>query len=271
MGHLGNTIVKELLANGETVRALALSTDKTLSLDANENLSIFKGDVCDKSSLEPLFCNAANDKLVCIHSAGIVSIASHTSARLREVNVRGTQNIIDLCTRYCVSKLVYVSSVHAITEKPNDEMIFETTSFNPDEVTGGYAKTKAEATRRVLLAAANGLNAVVVHPSGIIGPGDYGQAHLTQLIMDYLDGRLTACVKGAYDFVDVRDVAQGCIAAANVGKSGDCYILSGHRCSVKDLLDILSTVSGRKPIKTMLPLWFANFTAPLAEKYYNLR
>ena len=111
---------------------------------------------------------------------------------------------------------------------------------------------------------------MVVHPSGILGPGDYGHGHLTQLVTDYLNGRLTACVKGGYDFVDVRDVAAGILAAADKGRKGECYILSNRFYSVRELLDTLHDVTGRKKIKTVLPLWFAKGTAPLAETYYKI-
>ena len=71
-------------------------------------------------------------------------------------------------------------------------------------MTGGYAKTKAEATRAVLKAAEEGLDVVVVHPSGILGPYDRSGNHLVQMVSEYLRGTLPACVKGGYDFVDVR-------------------------------------------------------------------
>lgn len=115
-----------------------------------------------------------------------------------------------------------------------------------------------------------GLDAMVVHPSGLIGPGVYGRGHLTQLVMDFLDGRLTAGVAGGYDFADVRDVAEGILEAAQKGRCGQCYILSGSYHSIPDLLERLHKISGRRRVKTVLPLWFARLTAPLEERYYKL-
>ena len=112
---------------------------------------------------------------------------------------------------------------------------------------------------------------MVVHPSGIIGPYDYGKGHMTQMIMSYLGGSLTACVKGGYDFVDVRDVAQGILAAAEKGRSGECYILSNAYINVKDLLRQLAGITGGKRIRTVLPQWFIKPLAPVAELYYKLR
>ena len=110
----------------------------------------------------------------------------------------------------------------------------------------------------------------MVHPSGIIGPGDWGHAHLTQLVADYLDGRLRACVQGGYDFVDVRDVAAGTLSCAKLGKPGECYILSGHYADIAELLEVLHLVSGQKRVRAVLPIGFAKLTAPLAEVYYRL-
>ena len=107
--------------------------------------------------------------------------------------------------------------------------------------------------------------------TGIIGPNDYGHGHLTQMVISYLNGSLTACVEGGYDFVDVRDVADGVIAATKKGKKGECYILSNRYIPVRELLNTLSRVTGGKSIKTVLPLWFAKMTAPLAELYYKIR
>ena len=89
-------------------------------------------------------------------------------------------------------------------------------------------------------------------------------------MLDYLDGRLTAGVRGGYDFVDVRDVANGIISALDSEKCGGCYILSGGYHSVRELLDGLHRASGRKPIRTYLPIWFATMTAPLAEAWYKM-
>jgi len=163
-----------------------------------------------------------------------------------------------------------VSSVHAIPELTKGRTICEIDRFDPDKVKGFYAKTKAAATDIVLRAAKDGLDAVVVHPSGIMGPNDFALGYSTQLVLEYLSGGLVAGIKGGYDFVDVRDVAAGIISAAKRGRRGECYILSNTFISVRRMLDTLSDVSGMKKIKTMLPLWFIRPLAPLAELYYKI-
>lgn len=266
-GHLGSAVVIRLLEMGKSVRALVLKGEKNIPAG---DIEICYGDVCDRESLYRFFDNKENRELFVIHCAGIVSIASGYYQKIYDVNVTGTKNMVDLCLEYKVKKLVYTSSVHAIPEKPKGETIKEVYEFNPDEVVGLYAKTKSEATAYVLAAVKKGLCACVVHPSGIIGPFDNGRSHSTTLITDFYKSRLVAGIKGGYDFVDVRDVANGVISTCEKGNAGECYILSNEYYTVKDILYMLHEVTGKKEIKTFLPLWFVKFTAQIAEFYYKI-
>lgn len=264
-GFLGNTILRQLDHAGEPTRGLVFPGAASKALDGLKHMEWFEGDVCERESLRPFFEGAPEP--VVIHTAGVISIITKTGDRMRQVNVGGTKNIVALCREYG-ARLLYVSSVHAIPERADGGAITETRDFDPAAVVGDYAKTKAEATKLVL--EAEGLDARVVHPSGILGPGDYSRTHLTQMVRDYLSGRLWAGVKGGYDFVDVRDVAEGCLLAATKGRPGECYILSGGYYTIKEVLDVLSQVSGKRPIKAYLPLGLARATAPLAEGYYKM-
>ena len=187
-GHLGNTVARELLAAGETVRGFALPNEDVTMLygDAvSDAVSIVRGDVRDKPSLEPLFYGLkAEDEVFFIHCAGIVSVATKYDQRVVDVNVRGTENVVSLCKEHNVKKLVYISSVHALPELPHGNIIHEVEGFQPESVIGLYAKTKAAATQIVLDAARSGLDATIIHPSGIIGPNDYGHGHLTQMVIN---------------------------------------------------------------------------------------
>ena len=268
-GQLGNTVVQALLREGKRVRALVLACDANAPQLAGAE--VFVGDVCDKHTLQGFFSLPEGDEAIVIHSAGIVSIDTRFHRSLYKVNVWGTRNIVELCVAHKVKKLVHVSSVHAIAESPDHSPIAETDKFDPRKVIGFYAKTKAIATGIVLRAAKRGLNASVVHPSGIIGPNDYGHGYMTQLFIEYCRGTLLAGVNGGYDFVDVRDVAQGVLSCCERGQKGECYILSNRYCSVKELLSYMQLASGKQKIRCMLPAWFAKGTAPLAEAYYALR
>jgi len=265
-GHLGGAVAEKLYKQGKTVYALCLPDEKNPPKD----VKIFSGDVRDAESLAMLFESCGKTPVIVIHCAGIVSIASKFNRNVYDVNVTGTKNIISLCEKYKVKKLVYVSSVHAIPERPKGEKIIEAENFSPGDVTGLYAKTKAEATQCVLDYAKRGFDASVVHPSGITGPGDYGRGHITQLVIDYCSGGLACGINGGYDFVDVRDVADGVISCCSKGRSGECYILSGHYLKIYELLNLLHEITGKRKIKNILPLWFVKLTAPLSELYYKI-
>ncbi len=167
--HLGSVIVRMLLHRGEQVRGLILPTEHGKD---GENIRYRKGDVRKKESLRPLFENAEDAQLYVIHTAGIIDISENVSPQMYAVNVEGTKNILELCREYGVKRLLYVSSVHAIPEKTDLEVLGEVRHFSPELVVGGYAKTKAEATQAVLDEVQRGLDAVIVHPSGILGPYD---------------------------------------------------------------------------------------------------
>lgn len=265
-GHLGNTILRTIDKTKNQVRGLILPGEIPILAGVN----YYYGDVTQPQTLRPLFENTSDSEVYVIHTAGIISIENNVSEKLRQVNVGGTKNIVDLCKEYRVKRLVYVSSVHAIPEGEKTDTLREISHFSPDEVIGGYAKTKAEATQIVLDAEKEGLDAVVVHPSGILGPYDNSGNHLVQLIKDYIKGKLPACVKGGYDFVDVRDVAAGCLLAAEKGKKGECYILSNKHYEIKDILAIAKTLGGGKKIP-VLPVWMAKMAEPFLRKAAQLK
>ena len=221
-GHLGNTIIRMLKERKVAVRGLILPSE---TVTPGENVTYFQGDVRDGASMEPLFAGCEEQETIVIHTAGIVDISGSVSPALYNVNVNGTRNIVELCLRHKVKRLVYVSSVHAIPEKDQDHVLSEVREFSAEAVHGGYAKTKAEATQAVLDATKRGLDAVVVHPSGIIGPYDDVGNHLVQMVSDYISGKLPACVRGGYDFVDVRDVAAVPDGGGPRGKRGVLYPL----------------------------------------------
>lgn len=266
-GHLGNTVVRQLLERGEQVRVLVLPGEANIP---EGRIEVIHGDVCDLESLSAFFANPLRYRLIVIHCAGIVTIASRFVQRVHEVNVIGTKNITDLCSLNQVSKLVYVSSVHAIPELAKGKIMSEIKDFSPDEVIGHYAKTKSEATNYVIGAAAAGLDANIVFPAGISGPYDYGRGHLTTLIIDYYKGKLVVGTGGGYDFVDVRDVANGIIACCEKGRPGEGYILSNRYYTVKEIMGMLCEITGKRRIKVFLPLRLVKLIAAPAELYYKL-
>lgn len=268
-GFLGRAVLQLLLAHSCRILALVMDKDP-LAYTIPENVTVFCGDLTDKDTLRSFFA-AGGDNFCVLHCAGLISIASKPDEAIYRVNVQGTQNIIDLCCEFGAEKLVYVSSVHAIPEKPAPETITEPDRFAPDEILGDYGKSKSMATALVLEAAQSGLNASVVLPSGILGPGDLARGNMTRMLLAFCRGRLPLGVKGGYDFVDVRDVAVGVLACAERGKAGECYILSGHYTTIQDMFSLTASQLGRKAPKFCVSATLASCAAPVFEKIAQLR
>ncbi len=263
-GHIGNVLVKNLYEHGYEVTAVVLPKDDWKMIEPYAE--IVEGNILDPAFLEKMFLGAE----IVFHLAGIVEIGSGKKKTIFKVNVQGTKNVVNACHKTGIRRLVYTSSVHAFPELPKDQVMTEIDHFDPDLVKGIYGKSKAMATQAVLDHKYCNLEVVVVHPSGVIGPADYKLSNVSQIFIDFLLGRLTAYLRGGYNFVDVRDVAEGIRLAAEKGRKGECYILSGSEISVKELLDEISRLSGRKPVKTKIAFWFILAMSYFAEAYYKV-
>lgn len=263
-GFLGRVVAEELVRRKAQVHALVLHDDPYTDLLPKEVRTVI-GDVCDKSSLSDFFADADSRTCV-IHCAGIVSVASRPGPRLYQVNVGGTWKVLRQCMEHDVGKMVYVSSVHAIPEKPKGCIISEDCEFSPGLVDGDYAKSKAAATELVFDAAERGLNASIVFPSGIIGPGDLQGGSFTSMAKSFLSGKLPFAVRGGYDFVDVRDVARGVLACSESGEPGKGYILSGCYVTIRRMLQLVGKAAKLRYRSICLPLGLARLAAPYYER-----
>jgi len=179
--------------------------------------------------------------------------------------------VVEACLRSDVDLLIYTSSVHALMEPPHVTRIDENCHYQPEYSRGGYDRTKALASLEVLEGVKKGLDGVIVCPSGIIGPCDYNVSQMGQLILNYMKGDLKAYIDGAYDFVDVRDVANGLILACKRGKAGESYILSGEKITVLELMDVLEEITRVKRPWLKFPHWMAVAAGKLAPLYYRNR
>lgn len=264
-GHIGNVLVRELITRGQIVRGFVLKNDDCNSL-ADLDIEIVRGDVTDLTSLESAFAGAD----VVFHLAGIVTIMPSMKKILDQVNVGGVRNVAIACRASGVRRLIYTSSIHAIAEPSHGTIIDESQPFDPDHVLGDYAQSKARATLLLLDEVKKGnLDAVICCPTGVIGPWDYGISNIGQLILDFASGHLKSYVRGAYDFVDVRDVAHGLILAAEKGKSGRYYIFSGAQVQVPELMKELERNIGYPAPTYEIPSSIARAAGVLASIYYR--
>ena len=266
-GFLGSTICRQLIERGDKVRAFVLPNDKAMKHIPKE-VEIFEGDLCDINSLEKFFTVPNGMKTIVLHIASVVTVDPTYNQKVIDINVNGTKNIIDLCLSHkeC-QKLVYCSSTGAIPELPKGKIIKEVNKFDETKVLGCYSQSKALATQAVLDAVKNkGLNACVVHPSGILGPEDFAVGETTSVVIQIINGEMPMGIAGSFNLCDVRDLAKGTILASEKGKAGECYILANEEVSFKEFSRMLEKESKCKKMKMFLPLGVANFIASVMEK-----
>ena len=265
-GFLGGTICRQLIESGEKVRTLVLPNDRAIKYVPQE-AEICTGDLCDNVSLERFFDVPSDTDFIVIHCASVVTVNPEYNRKVVEVNYGGTVNIIKQCRKRAnFKKLVYVSSTGCIPELPKGQAIKEVDSFSPDVLPDCYSQSKALATQAVLDAAKEGVNACVVHPTGIMGPEDFAVGHTTKVLAQIINGEMSAAINGTFNLADVRDLAFGTIAAAEKGRKGECYILGNDVVSFKDFVRLVSQESGCKKVRFFIPGKIAFWMARLMEK-----
>ena len=264
-GHIGNVLVRHLLAQGQKVRAMLMPGEDPNPLQGLD-IERVEADVLDFQSLSQAFHNID----VAYHLAGIITIMPGVNPQVQAVNVIGTRNVIAAARTSRVRRLVYTSSIHALSRIPHGTTIDESVPFDPQHAISVYDHSKAQASLEVLDAVREGLDAVIACPTGVIGPYDYRGSELGQLILDCVLHKPMFYVDGAYDFVDVRDVAQGLALVSENGQTGESYILSGERLSVVGMIKTVQQVIGRQLVTLKIPLQLARFCARFTPLYYRL-
>ncbi|MFH1017678.1 MAG: NAD-dependent epimerase/dehydratase family protein [Pseudomonadota bacterium] len=255
-GHLGANLVRVLLARGRKVRVLIhRDTRGVRGLDVEQ----VRGDVLDPGSLWAVVEGAA----VVYHCAGKVSVTGFERISSLEVNSTGPGNIAQVCLKAGVRRLIHISSVHALSDLPLDRPITEENGFcREDGRPLPYSLSKTAGERAILDSVRDGLDAVILNPSAIIGPHDYALSLVGETIRDLAVGRLPAVIPGVYDFVDVRDVVATALASEIQGRCGERYLIGGHRLTVRELAVLVEEITGTRAPRLTCPMWLARAVAP---------
>ena len=264
-GHIGNVLVRTLLEKGSKVRALVLPGEDLSPLHGLD-VQVVEGDVLCQDSLAPAF----EDIDVVFHLAGMISILPGRDDLVERVNVLGTQNALRAALGAGVHRFVYTSSIHAINRLPHGETIDESAPFDPVNAISAYDRSKAVASLAVLASVCQGLDAVIACPTGVIGPYDYRLSEMGRLILDCIEKKPQFYVDGAYDFVDVRDVADGLLQVSQHGHTGETYILSGEQISVRSILDTVLETTGERFAMLRIPMRMAHIASAFTPLYYRL-
>lgn len=262
-GYLGGEVCRQLVARGLQGRALVLPGDKTAQYIPTE-IEQCEGDLCDVESLKKFFHVEQGVETIVLHCASMVALGNERRELVMKVNVQGTQNIIDQCFAHpeC-KKLVYVGSTGAIPELPHGQKMKEPEHFEPDESLGVYGQSKAMASQKVLDAAKAGLNACIVMPSGILGPGDAACGPVTSGLLMQMQGETAIGLKGTFNLCDVRDLANGLFLAVEKGKAGEAYILANEVVTYPEFTALTAQEAHCKKPFLFLPKGVANAAADI--------
>jgi dihydroflavonol-4-reductase len=260
-GHVGANLCRSLLAEGHQVKALVHHNTNSLK---GLNLEIVRGSLQDLDSLRSL----CKDAEIVFHLAAMISIDGQKN-KLLEVNVEGTKHLIKVIKENGVRRLIHFSSIHALSHFPLDQPMDETRPLVIEGPTW-YEITKSKAEKIVLDATKNGFDAVVINPTAIVGPNDFKPSLVGTVLIRLYNNSLPALVPGGYNWVDVRDIVKGAIAAMDKGRKGERYILGGSWVSVKDLALIVGKVTGKKVTKFTIPTSVAKIGVPFIKAYAKI-
>ena len=258
-GFVGSMIAKELCNRGLEVHILRRENSSNPILDelpAHHHI----GDILDKDAIKKAMSNAS----AVFHCAGIVSFWKKMRKKQYDVNVEGTEIVSSAALELGIKRFVHTSSVAAIGPAENGSIITEETPFRWDRYDIGYNISKHEAELRVEEKIKNGLNAVIVNPSTIVGPGDINM-HGSAIISNVKAKRLPFFVETPMNIVDIDDVVQGHLLAFEKGKTGERYILSGHSLPLGELLKEIEGIAGGRAPKNKIPFFVAHAAAALIE------
>ena len=257
-GHVGANLVRTLVENNHQVRAIVHNGNRR-GLDG-VGCEFVDGELGDAASLARAFAGCER----VFHLAARISIVPGDEAEVHAVNVTGTRNVVDACLTANVKRLIHFSSIHALSPEPHDVAIDETRALTTSPRMPPYDRSKADAEREINAGLERGLDAIVVNPTAILGPYDYGPSAMGRVLLDLYHRKLPALVEGGFDWVDVRDVVSGALAAADRAPKGARYLLSGARKTVPELAALAQQITGVRAPRIVSPMWLARVGAPFA-------
>jgi len=258
-GFLGSNLTSALLNEGCNVRILRRAGSDLKALGTLQVEHVI-GDVRDIDSLR----SATRGCDTVFHTAALISYWRRERQLMHEVNVLGTRNVAQACLENGVRRLVHTSSTAAVGFPENGSLADETIRFNWEPYDVGYRNSKHHAEKEILRAVKQGLDAVMVNPTVIIGPRDI-HFHGGQLIRDIYKKKIFYYVRGGMSVVYVDDVVRGHLQAARLGRTGERYILSGENLSHREIISTIASVVGGIDPFFRMPQGFVTAVAASAE------
>ena len=248
-GFIGSNVVRALLEHGYKVKALIRPDSDRRDLEGLE-VELAWGDVRDRDSIS----KAMEGCELVFHVAALYSFWVRPRKLIYEINVEGTRNVLGAALEQRVERVVHTSSVAALGLREDGKPADEETPVDPKKIIGDYKRSKYLA-EQVALEFSEKLPVVIVNPSFPVGPGDWKPTPTGRVVLDFLNRRMPAYMETGMNVVDVEDVALGHLLAAERGRVGERYILGGENLTMRQLLDLLSEITGLPAPKIRLPYY----------------
>ncbi|MFO0700317.1 MAG: NAD-dependent epimerase/dehydratase family protein [Nitrospira sp.] len=265
-GFVGAAVARALVRTGVAVRVLARPDADLTNLDGLP-VERVTGDLRDPMSLRTALTGCRH----LYHVAAHYALWAKDPSIFYDVNVTGTRNLLEAARDVGIERTIYCSTIGAIGLPPGGGLGTEETPVSLEQMAGHYKRSKYLAEQEVHKLAKEGLPVVIVNPSAPVGEGDIKPTPTGQVIVDFMKGRMPAYIETGMNIIDVDDVATGHLLAMDKGRQGERYILGGTNLLLREVFEILSTLTGLKapavklPRGAVLPLaylnhWFANLT-----------
>ncbi len=248
-GLIGSFIARRLLQAGLPVKAIRrANSDLRFVADIADQIQWVEADVLDLMQLR----EALQGVTYVIHAAAVVSFHQQDFALMRQVNVAGTANIVNLCLEIGIKKLLHVSSVAALGAA-QDTVITEQTVWDKSDVPSFYAQTKFEAEREVWRGVAEGLSACIINPSVVLGQGDAHKS--SNQFFGYAWKEPLFYPQGSVTVVDVRDVAEIAYLLLTQPIENERFILDAHQLPYQLFFEKIAQHLGKKAPKYKAQKW----------------
>lgn len=258
-GFIGANLVRALLTDGCEVRALTRPGSDLRNL-AGLPVELVTGDLSNPQKLVEQMAGCE----VVFHLAAHYSLWARDREAIYRANVEGTKNLLSAARSAHIKRFIHTSSVAAIGVPPPGMLGTEETTTTLDELVSDYKKSKFLAEQEAREAARAGLDVVIVNPSTPIGPYDIKPTPTGEIILRFLQDRLPAYVHTGLNLIAVEDVARGQILAWQRGRTGERYILGHRNLSLKEVLQMLAAITGKRAPRLAIPHFI-----PLAIAYLD--
>jgi len=247
-GFVGSRVVRKLVERGESVRCLARKSSVLRNLEGLP-VEVVQGDLQDSASLD----RAVRGCGTVYHVAADYRLWSRDPGELYRSNVDGTRNLIAAAERAGCSRFVHCSSVGALGIPKDGTPGTEATPVRLEDMVGHYKRSKFLAEQEALQAAARGAPVVIVNPSTPVGPNDIKPTETGKIITRFLNGKMPAYLDTGLNLVDVDDVAEGHLLAAEKGRVGEKYILGSRNMTLREILECLAKLTRLAPPRAKMP------------------